>query len=108
MENPDVTSAALQGCLASVGIYVNTSAVRRNLNDTSLHGRIHSKKSLLMKKHKQAQLKYTKAHINKLEMLWQKILCLDETKLEHFGRNNRRYVWRTLQCQQLNMAEEVL
>lgn len=108
MKNLDATSASFQVCLASVGINANTSAVRWDLNDAGLHGRIRRKKPLLTKKHKQAQLKYTKAHINKLEMLWQNVLWSDETKLDHLGRNDRLYVWRTLQCQQLNMAEEAL
>lgn len=47
--------------------------------------------SLLTKEHKEAQVNGTKSHINRLEI--QKVLWLDGTKLELFGRNGRGYNW---------------
>lgn len=50
-------------------------------------------KQLFTRYHKLACYTYAKPHINKLETFRQKVLWSDETKVELFERNNRRYIW---------------
>ena len=39
-------------------------------------------------------LQFAKDHVDKPEGYWKNVLWKDETKIEHFGLNERRYVWR--------------
>jgi transposase len=50
-------------------------------------------KTPLKKQHKLARLKFAKAHIDKPLDFWRKILWTDESKIEIFSHNERRYVW---------------
>ncbi|KAI4902691.1 hypothetical protein NFI96_007993 [Prochilodus magdalenae] len=49
---------------------------------------------LLKKAHVQARLKFATEHINDSEGDWEKVLWSDETKIELFGLNSTRRVWR--------------
>ena len=51
------------------------------------------KKPFLIVRHK-SRMRYGKAHLDKPEAFWKKILWSDETKIELFGQNKRRYAWR--------------
>ncbi|KAI4871427.1 hypothetical protein NFI96_013053 [Prochilodus magdalenae] len=44
--------------------------------------------------HVQARLKFANEHINDSERDWEKVLWSDETKIELFGLNSTRRVWR--------------
>ena len=44
--------------------------------------------------HKRNRLKFAKAHIDDTPEQWSKILWSDETKIELFGVNQKKYVWR--------------
>ncbi|KAK3511520.1 hypothetical protein QTP70_008979 [Hemibagrus guttatus] len=48
----------------------------------------------LKKAHVQALLKFTNEHLNDSEENWVKVLWSDETKIELFGINSTRRVWR--------------
>ena len=49
---------------------------------------------MLKKAHVQAHLKFAKEHLNDSEKAWEKVLWSDETKIELFGINSTRRVWR--------------
>ncbi|MBN3279662.1 CRVP protein, partial [Polyodon spathula] len=51
-------------------------------------------KPFLIKVHVKALLEFTKRHVGDSEKMWQNILWSDETKIELFGLNAKRYVWR--------------
>ena len=53
-------------------------------------------KSLLSKRHMTAHLGLAKRHLNDSQTMRNKILWADETKMELFGLNAKRHVWRTL------------
>lgn len=93
-KNPQTTSSDLQASLQEAGVQVSTSTIRRQLNSSGLHGRIARKKPLLRAQHKKARLEYAKKHIDEADTFWHKILWSDETKIELYGHNHQRYVWR--------------
>ncbi|KAJ8416788.1 hypothetical protein AAFF_G00326660 [Aldrovandia affinis] len=49
---------------------------------------------LLKKAHLQARLKFANEHLDDSEEAWEKVLWSDETKIELFGINSTRRVWR--------------
>ena len=49
---------------------------------------------LLKKAHVQAHLKFAKEHLDDPEEAWEKVMRSDETKIELFGINLTRLVWR--------------
>lgn len=93
-KNPQTTSSDLQATLQEAGVQVSTSTIRRHLNRGGLHGRIARKKPLLRAQHKKARLEYAREHIDESKTFWHKILWSDETKIELYGHNHQRYVWR--------------
>ena len=93
-ENPRKTSRDLQADLAAAGTKVHRTTVRRVLNNAGLYGRVARKKPLLKKKHREARLQFAKSHVDKPAAYWEKVLWSDETKIELFGQNEQRYVWR--------------
>ncbi|CDQ97894.1 unnamed protein product, partial [Oncorhynchus mykiss] len=52
------------------------------------------KKPLLQNCHKKARLRFATAHGDKDRTFWRNVLWSDETKIELFGHNDHRYVWR--------------
>ena len=51
-------------------------------------------KPLLSKRHTTACLEFSKRHLNDSQIMRNKILWSDETKIELFGLNAKRHVWR--------------
>jgi hypothetical protein len=52
------------------------------------------RKPLLSKRHMTAFLEFAKRHLKDSQTMRNKILWSDETKIEHFGLNAKRHVWR--------------
>lgn len=92
--NPNITSRDLQTSLAASGTHVHASTIRRKLNQHGFHGRVARKKPLLTKKNKTARLNFAREHLEKPEAFWKSILWTDESKIELFGHNQNRHVWR--------------
>lgn len=92
--NPRASAKALQTSLAHANISVHTSTIRKCLNKNGFHGRTPRRKPLLTKKNIAARLKFAKDHHDVPQQFWDNILWTDETKIELFGRNTQRYVWR--------------
>lgn len=93
--NPRMSAKDLQRSLENSGVKVHVSTVKRTLNKHDLYGRKARRKPLLTPRHKKARLAYAKEHIDKNAAFWDKIMWSDETKVELFGHNQQRYVWRT-------------
>ena len=91
---PQTTSKDLQQDLAGMGVQVHRSTVQRALHQNELHGRVMRKKPFLRPQHKQNRLKFAKEHIDKPDAFWNNMLWTEETKIELFGHNHKRYAWR--------------
>ncbi|KAI4894291.1 hypothetical protein NFI96_022477 [Prochilodus magdalenae] len=63
----------------------------RNNGFTSCSAR---KVPLLKRAHVEARLKYANDHLKDEPSYWEKVLWSDETKIELFGLNSTRHVWR--------------
>ncbi|XDV26111.1 hypothetical protein PO909_029896 [Leuciscus waleckii] len=86
-KNPKITVAELQRCRREMGESCSKSTITAAIHQSGLYGRVARRKPLLSARHMKAHLKDSKMVINKI--LWS-----DETKIELFGLNSKRYVWR--------------
>ncbi len=77
-KNPKITVAELQRCIRA----------------SHLYGRVARRKPLLSARHMKARTEFAKKHLKDSKMVTNKILWSDETKIELFGLNSKRYVWR--------------
>ncbi|MGH0149042.1 UNVERIFIED_CONTAM: hypothetical protein FKN15_017443 [Acipenser sinensis] len=73
---------------------VHQSTISRALHNTGLYGRVARKKPLLKKYHLKARLEFARKHESDPAAMWEKVLWSDKTKIELFGQNSKRYVWR--------------
>ena len=92
--NPKTTKKHLCQELEASGTKVSLSTVQRVLHRNGLRGCKARKKPLLQKRHIQARLKYARKHKEKDMTFWQRVMWSDEVKMELFGHNDQRYVWR--------------
>jgi hypothetical protein len=75
-------------------VTISISTAKRVLYRHNLKGRSARKKPLLQNRHKKARLHFATAHGDKDLTFWRNVLWSDETKIELFGHNDHRYVWR--------------
>ncbi|CDQ78940.1 unnamed protein product [Oncorhynchus mykiss] len=68
--------------------------VQKYLYPHNLKGHSARKNPLLQNRHKKARLRFSTAHGDKDCTFWRNVLWSDETKIELFGHNYHRYVWR--------------
>ena len=92
--NPRTTAKDLVKMLEETGTKVSISTVNRVLYRHNLKVRSARKKPLLQNRHKKARLRFATAHGDKDRTFWRNVLWSDETKIELFGHNNHRFVWR--------------
>ena len=57
-------------------------------------GGLHGGSHCCQKKNIVARLMFAKRHLDTPQKFWQNMLWTDETKVELFGRNTQRHVWR--------------
>ncbi len=86
-KNPKITVAELQRCIWEMGESCRKSTITAALHQSGLYGRVARQKPLLSARHMKARMEDSK-------MVTNKILWYDETKIELFGLNSKRYVWR--------------
>uniref|UniRef100_A0A9J8CBP5 Transposase Tc1-like domain-containing protein n=1 Tax=Cyprinus carpio carpio TaxID=630221 RepID=A0A9J8CBP5_CYPCA len=86
-KNPKITVAELQRCSREMGESCRKSTITAALHQSGLYGRVARRKPLLSARHMKACMEFAKKHLKAI--LWS-----DETKIELFGRNSKRYVWR--------------
>ncbi|MBN3272188.1 TCB1 transposase, partial [Polyodon spathula] len=93
-KRPKITLKELQSSTAEIGVSVHRTTLSRTLHRAGLYGRVARKKPLLKEKNKQTRLVFTKRHVGDSPNIWKKVLWSDETKIELFGHQGKRYVWR--------------
>ncbi|KAG2468178.1 TC1A transposase, partial [Polypterus senegalus] len=64
------------------------------IHQSGLYGRVARRKPLLSKRHMAARQEFAKRHLKDSQTMRNKILWSDKTKIELFGVNVRRHVWR--------------
>ena len=80
--------------LEETGTNVSISTVKPVLYRHNLKGRSARKKPLLQNRHNKPRLQYATAQGDKYHTFWRNVLWCDESKMELFGHNDHRYVWR--------------
>ncbi|KAL0162929.1 hypothetical protein M9458_042325, partial [Cirrhinus mrigala] len=93
-KRPMVTLDELQRSTAQVGESVHRTTISRALHKVGLYGRVARRKTLLKENHKKSRLQFATSHVGDTANMWKKVLWSDETKMELFGQNAKRYVWR--------------
>ncbi len=93
-KNPKITVAELQRCIQEMGESCRKSTITAALHQSGLYGRVARRKPLLSARHMKARMEFAKKHLKDSKMVTNKILWSDETKIELFGLNSKRYVWR--------------
>ena len=91
--NPRTTAKDLVKELEETGTKLSISKVKQVLYRHNLKSHSARKKPLLQNHHKKARLRFATAHWDKDCTFWRNILW-SETKIELFGHNDHRYVWR--------------
>uniref|UniRef100_A0AAZ3NTG1 Transposase Tc1-like domain-containing protein n=1 Tax=Oncorhynchus tshawytscha TaxID=74940 RepID=A0AAZ3NTG1_ONCTS len=92
--NPKTAAKDLVKMLEETGTKVSISTVKQVLYRSNLKGCSARKKPLLQNRHKNARLRFATAHGDKDCTFCRNVLWSDETKIELFGYNDHRYVWR--------------
>lgn len=92
--NPMVTLSELQRSSVERGEPSRRTTISAAIHQSGLYGRVARRKPLLSKRHMAAHLEFAKRHLKDSQTMRNKILWSDETKIELFGVNARRYVWR--------------
>ncbi len=91
---PRTTREDLVNDLKAAGTIVTKKTIGNTLRREGLKSCSARKVPLLKKAQVQARLKFANEHLNDSEENWVKVLWLDETKIELFGINSTRRVWR--------------
>ena len=93
-KNPMVTLPELQHSSVERGESSRRTTISAAIHQSGLYGRVARRKPPLSKRHMAAHLEFAKMHLKDSQTIWNKILWSDETKIELFGVNTRRHVWR--------------
>uniref|UniRef100_A0A674BHQ3 Tc1-like transposase DDE domain-containing protein n=1 Tax=Salmo trutta TaxID=8032 RepID=A0A674BHQ3_SALTR len=91
---PRTTREDLVNDLKAAGTLVTKKTIGKTLRREGLKSCSARKVPLLKKAHIHARLKFANEHLNDSEDNWVKVLWSDETKMELFGINSTRHVWR--------------
>uniref|UniRef100_A0A673XGL7 Tc1-like transposase DDE domain-containing protein n=1 Tax=Salmo trutta TaxID=8032 RepID=A0A673XGL7_SALTR len=91
---PRTTREDLVNDLKVAGTIVTKKTIGNTLRREGLKSCSARKVPLLKKAHIHARLKFANEHLNDSEDNWVKVLWSDETKMELFGINSTRRVWR--------------
>ena len=92
-DQPSTTQEELVNDLKAVGTTVTKRTISNTLHNEGLKSCCAHKVPLLKKVHVQARLKFGK-HLDDPEEAWEKVMWSDDTKIELFGINSTRRVWR--------------
>ncbi len=93
-ENRHASSLQLSKVESQTGVTISCDTIRRTLQRNGMHGCRPRKKPLLKPRHKKARLEFARAHADKDEDYWDSILWSDETKINVFGTDGFKTVWR--------------
>ena len=90
--NPFITRPEIKSDLEGAWINVSKDTNSRALYRTGFHSRSPRKVPLLKTKHVKNRLKFVETYDTKSMQFWEKIISLDETKVELLGRNTAKSV----------------
>ncbi len=94
-ENRHASSLQLSKEVESqTGVTISRDTIWHTLQRNGTHGCRPRKKPLLKPRHKKACLEFARAHDDKDEDYWDSILWSDETKINVFGTDGFKTVWR--------------
>ncbi len=93
-KNPKIIVAELQRCIREMVESCRKSTITAALHQSGLYGRVAQRKPLLSARHTKARMEFAKKHLKDSKMVTNKILWSDEPKIELFGLNSKRYVWK--------------
>uniref|UniRef100_A0AAZ3NVK9 Transposase n=1 Tax=Oncorhynchus tshawytscha TaxID=74940 RepID=A0AAZ3NVK9_ONCTS len=94
-KNPRTTRGDLVNDLQRAGTKVTKPTISNTLRHQGLKSCIARRVPLLKPVHVQACLKFAREHLDDPEEDWENVIWSDETKIELFGKNSTRRVWRT-------------
>lgn len=93
--DPFLTAKRIKNMLKeSHNIEVSERTLRRRLNEFGLRGCVSRKVPLISSRNRQKRLKFAREHLNKPLKFWRNILWTDETKINLFSSDGKRYVRR--------------
>ena len=93
-KNPMVTLTELQSSSVEMAERSRRTTIYAALHQSGLYGRVARRKPLLSKRRMTARLEFAKRHLKDSQTMRNKIVWSDETKIELFGLNAKRHVWR--------------
>ncbi|KAK6303547.1 hypothetical protein J4Q44_G00260010 [Coregonus suidteri] len=93
-DQPRTTWQDLVNDLKRSGTTVSKKTISNKLRRRGLKSCSARKVPLLKPAHVQARLKFANDHLDNPEEEWEKVMWSDETKIELFGLNSTRRVWR--------------
>ncbi|KAK6308944.1 hypothetical protein J4Q44_G00204070 [Coregonus suidteri] len=93
-DQPRTTRQDLVNDLKRAGTTVSKKTISNTLRRHGLKSCSVRKVPLLKPAHVQARLKFANDHLDDPEEEWEKVMWSDETKIELFGLNSTRRVWR--------------
>jgi transposase len=93
-DQPRTTRQDLVNDLKRAGTTVSEKTISNTLRCHGLKSCSARKVPLLKPAHVQARLKFANDHLDDPEEEWEKVMWSDETKIELFGLNSTRRVWR--------------
>ncbi|KAG2469917.1 TCB1 transposase, partial [Polypterus senegalus] len=93
-KNPMVTLSELQRSSMERGEPSRRTTISAAIHQSGLYGTVARRTPLLSKRHMAAHLEFAKRHLKDSQTMRNKILWSDKTKIELFGVNVRRHVWR--------------
>ncbi|KAI4900533.1 hypothetical protein NFI96_006829 [Prochilodus magdalenae] len=91
---PRITRQDLVNDLNRAGTTVSKKTISNTLRRQGLKSCSARKVPLPSQTHVKARLKFANDHLNDPEEEWEKVMWSDETKIELFGLNSTRHVWR--------------
>lgn len=94
LANPRTTRKNIEEQLSDMGVTVSLSTVSNILHRADLRGHRPRKTPLLKPIHLKTRLKFARDHVEKPLSYWSNVLWTDETKIELFGLNETKNVFR--------------
>lgn len=94
-KDPRTTRGDLVNDLQRAGTKVTKVTISNTLKRQGIRSRSARRVPLLKPVHVQARLKFAREHMDDTAEDWENVMWSDETKVELFGINSTRRVWRT-------------